>query len=254
VAWAVPLGLLIGVVLGTLGGGGAILTVPVLVYVFAQTPAAATAGSLFIVGISSLLGLAAQHGSGNVRYRPGLVFGGLGVAGSALGSVVSVRIPGTVLLLAFAGLLLVVATVLVQRTSRTRPTEAPPGPGRPWPVQLGAALAVGLLTGFFGVGGGFAIVPALMLVMGFSMHSAAATSLLVAAINSAAALLTRWLIEPVVLDWPLIGTFSGCAAVGTLAGTRLARRLDQSQLGSAFAGLLIAVAGFLLIQNAGLLI
>ncbi|MFZ1411619.1 MAG: sulfite exporter TauE/SafE family protein [Micropruina sp.] len=251
-AWAVPLGLLIGVVLGSLGGGGAILTVPLLVYAFQQPPAAATTGSLIIVGLSSLLGLVAHPVRGNVHYAEGFIFGLCAVPGAAIGSLASARLSGTMLMLLFAGLLVVVAVTLLRRARLDSRLETPAAPARPWPVQLGAALAVGALTGFFGVGGGFAVVPALVLVLGFTIRSAAATSLLVVAINSAAALTIRVAIDPMPVDWALIGTLGTCGAIGAVAGTRLASRLDQAQLSTAFAGLLVAVAAFLIIQNVSL--
>ena len=186
--WLIPFALVVGVVLGALGGGGAILTVPVLTSLVGLTPAQATTASLVIVGSSSLLGLVPHARAGRVRVREGGVFGLLGVVGAAVGSRLSILVPGPVLMSAFSVLLLVVAVVMGRRARRT---DLPQVRERGWGVRVLAASAVGLLTGFFGVGGGFVVVPALTLVLGLPMSVAAGTSLLVVAINSASSLLTR---------------------------------------------------------------
>jgi len=294
-AIAVPAGLLIGLSLGALGGGGSILTVPVLVYLLGQSPHAATAGSLLIVGITAAGAMIAHRRAGRVRLAPGVVFGVLGVAGSYAGARLSSSVPPGLLLSLFAGLMLVAAAAMLRRRRGAagqhvpaapsppvpRPAAAPgdPGasplrggaitatpdkpaadvlaPGRPmtWPRSRGSAAArqglkiiaaatgVGLLTGFFGVGGGFVIVPALVLALGFDMPAAVGTSLLVIAINSAAALAVR-LGGPVALDWPLLGVFTAAALAGALAGNRLASRVDPARLGTAFTVLLVAVAAY----------
>jgi uncharacterized membrane protein YfcA len=297
---AVPAGLLIGLSLGALGGGGSILTVPVLVYLLHQSPHAATAGSLLIVGISAVGGMIAHRRAGRVRIAPGIVFGVLGVAGSYAGARLSSSVPPDLLLSLFAGLMLAAAAAMQRRRrgaagqhvpaaqSRPAPRQAAapgdPGasplrggaitatldkpaaavraPGRPvaWPRPRGsaavrrglkiiaAATGVGLLTGFFGVGGGFVIVPALVLALGFNMPAAVGTSLLVIAINSAAALAGR-LGGPVALDWPLLGVFTAAALAGVLAGNRLASRVDPARLGTAFTVLLVAVAAYSLARS-----
>lgn len=251
--WVVPLGLIVGLALGALGGGGAILTVPVLVYSAHQTPQAATAGSLVIVGLSSLAGLIPHHRAKCVRYLEGLVFGALGIGGSLLGSKLSVLVAGYVLMTLFAALMVVVAIIMIRNQRRKDPGA--PSAGHEPALQLHpfrirvsavvklvlAATAVGLLTGFFGVGGGFAVVPALVLVMGFSMPSAAATSLLVIVLNSATALAGR-LGAGLDLDWAVIGPFAVFAAVGGVFGGQLAQRIPQRKLTEAFIVMLILVA------------
>ena len=299
-AIAVPAGLLIGLSLGALGGGGSILTVPVLVYLLGQSPHAATAGSLLIVGITAAGGMIAHWRAGRVRLAPGIAFGVLGVAGSYAGARLSPSVRPDLLLSLFAGLMLVAAAVMLRRRRgaygqhvpavpsppaprqaaapgnlgasplRGRSTtatldkpaaavlapgrpEARPRPRGPAAVRQGlkiiaAATGVGLLTGFFGVGGGFVIVPALVLALGFDMPAAVGTSLLVIAINSAAALAVR-LGGPVALDWPLLGVFTAAALAGALAGNRAASRLDPARLGTAFTVLLIAVAAYSLARS-----
>ena len=294
-AIAIPAGLLIGLSLGALGGGGSILTIPVLVYLLGQSPHAATAGSLLIVGVTAAGGMIAHRRAGRVRLAPGMVFGVLGVAGSYAGARLSSSVRPDLLLSLFAGLMLVAAAAMLRRRrgaagQHVPAAQSPPGPRQAappgdlgasplrggaitatldkpaaaalapdrtvaWPHPRGsaavrrglkiiaAATGVGLLTGFFGVGGGFVIVPALVLALGFDMPAAVGTSLLVIAINSAAALAVR-LGGPVALDWPLLGVFTAAALAGALAGNRLASRIDPARLSTAFSVLLVAVAAY----------
>jgi uncharacterized protein len=261
---AVPAGLLTGLLLGALGGGGSILTVPVLVYLLGQEPHAATAGSLIIVGITAAGGMIAHWRAGRVRLAPGIAFGVLGVAGSYAGTRLSSSVPPDLLLSLFAALMLAAAAAMLRRRRGTAgsPPAAAQAPGRRTarPRQgvssvlrrgltvVAAATGVGLLTGFFGVGGGFVVVPALVLVLGFDMPAAVGTSLLVIAINSAAALAAR-LGSQVSLDWPLLAVFTAAALAGVLAGNRVASRVDASRLTTAFTVLLVAVAACLLARS-----
>jgi hypothetical protein len=228
--------------------------VPALVYLLGQDTHAATTGSLLIVGVTALAGMAAHHRAGRVRLAEGVVFGVLGIAGTYAGSRLSASVAPVALLAAFSLLMLLVAAVMFTRGRRQtagvagvdqspiitlRPlfTCACPRAGK----VLITATAVGLLTGFFGVGGGFAVVPALVLVMGFSMPVAVGTSLLVIAINSASALTAR-LGHGLALDWVLIGAFTLAAIVGSLVGGQLATRVRPERLTRAFAMLLVTVA------------
>lgn len=265
-AIVIPVGLLIGLSLGALGGGGSILTVPALVYLLHQSPHAATTGSLLIVGVAALAGMAAHARAGRVRFRLGAVFGLLGVAGSVAGSRLSASVDQHLLLTGFAVLMLVAALAM---RSRCTPEAHDPGSGQaagstvsaatlgvpPGSVQtiarstasqnavkvVTAATVVGLLTGFFGVGGGFVIVPALALTLGLDMAVAVGTSLLVIAVNSAAALAARTG-SSVQLDWPLLGTFAAVAILGSFAGNSIASRVPPARLAAAFTVLLVAIA------------
>jgi len=258
-ALALPVGLLIGLSLGALGGGGSILTVPALVYLLGQDTRSATTGSLLIVGVTALAGLAAHARQGRVRVAQGLVFGMLGVAGSWAGSRLSAGVAPNLLLAAFSALMLVVAAVMYSRGRRARHTPAN-APGAtdlcsqpvltvaPWSCDcpraarvLVTATAVGLLTGFFGVGGGFAVVPALVIALGFAMPVAVGTSLLVIVVNSASALLAR-AGQGIHPDWVLLGTFSLAAIVGSVLGGRVASRVAPRTLSRAFTALLVLVA------------
>jgi uncharacterized membrane protein YfcA len=292
---AIPAGLLIGLSLGALGGGS-ILTVPVLVYLLHQQPHLATTGSLLIVGVTALVGVAAHWRAGRVRLTQGATFGVLGVAGSYAGTKLSASIQPDLLLTLFALLMLVAAAAMLRRRRQPagRPQDhdkpaiggsgngmleapAPGGPvttgtitldrpktspapgavitplvhagaGRRAAKVILAATGVGLLTGFFGVGGGFVIVPALVLALGFDMPVAVGTSLLVISINSAAALTVR-LGSHVHLDWTLLAAFTLAALAGTLAGNRVASRVDAARLTTAFTVLLAVVAVYSLCRS-----
>jgi uncharacterized membrane protein YfcA len=257
-----PIGLLIGLSLGALGGGGSILTVPALVYLLGQDPRHATTNSLLIVGLTSLTALVPHARRGHVRVGQGLAFGALGTAGSLAGSALSARVPAAVLLSGFAVLLAVVAVLMLRRSRAARPGEAGPGGAgaahastgpvlalRPWRCScpraakvVVTATAVGLLTGFFGVGGGFVLVPALVLALSFPMTVAVGTSLLVIAVNSATALAARMSSGASGLHWGLVVTVTVAAVAGSLAGGRLAARLEPRHLTRAFGVLLLAVA------------
>lgn len=246
-------GILIGLSLGALGGGGSILTVPVLVYLLGMDAYQATTGSLIIVGTTSLFALIPHARRGHVRAVSGVIFGVVGIAGSLLGAHAAARIAGPVLLGGFALLMLVVAAAMLRRASR------PDGPDEPGPIEpmvtlrpitcqcprviklVVAATVVGFLTGFFGVGGGFALVPALVLALGFQMPAAVGTSLLVIVLNSATALTTR-LSGGLSLDWPVIIGFTAVAALASLAAGQISARLSQRTLTRSFAVVLITVA------------
>jgi uncharacterized protein len=256
IALAIPIGLFIGLTLGALGGGGSILTVPALVYLLGQDTRSATTGSLLIVGLTALAGMAAHHRESRVRVSAGIVFGALGIAGSYVGSRLSAKVAPDVLLAAFSLLLLVVAALMLARSWRhegaAEPTDINEGPiirlrpsftcACPRAAKvLASATAVGLLTGFFGVGGGFVVVPALVLTLGFTMPVAVGTSLLVISLNSASALVAR-MGHGLTLDWVLIGSFTGAAMIGSVLGGRAALRISPRLLTQAFAVLLVAVA------------
>ena len=265
-ALAIPLGLLVGLALGALGGGGSILTVPALVYGLDQDPHVATTSSLVIVGTTSLVALVPHARGGRVRVGQGLLFGALGTGGALAGSALAANVDPDVLLTAFAGLMALVAVLMLRRSRVADGGSAPASdltlepmltlhPLRcacPRVVRLVvAASAVGLLTGFFGVGGGFVLVPALVLALGFPMPVAVGTSLLVIAVNSATALAAR--VGPVAaidLDWALIAAFTAAAVTGSLVGGRLASRVDPRTLTRAFGVLLLAVAAYSAVRSA----
>lgn len=254
----IPLGLVIGLALGALGGGGSILTVPVLVHLLDQEPGPATTSSLLIVGTTSLIALLPHARAGRVRVGQGLMFGALGTGGSYAGSLLASRVAPAVLLTAFAGLMVVVATVMLLRSRRGAAGDGAADLSREPIVTvrpltcacprlarlLLTATGVGLLTGFFGVGGGFVLVPALVLALSFPLPVAVGTSLLVIAVNSSTALLARVSTVGADLDWPLVAGFTLIAVLGSLVGGRLASRLQPAVLTRAFAGVVLVVAAY----------
>ncbi|RPF26718.1 sulfite exporter TauE/SafE family protein [Georgenia muralis] len=268
-ALTIPLGLLVGITLGALGGGGSILTVPALVYLLGQDVRSATTGSLIIVGITTAIGMLPHLRAGRVRLGQGLVFGLLGVAGAYPASLLSVRVDPQVLLVAFAGLLLVVAGLMTQRrrsAARSARSARAGGPVveartspilslRPLRCDCGRAVvlvltaaAVGLLTGFFGVGGGFAAVPALVLALRLPMPVAVGTSLVVISVNSVTSLAAR-LGQDVSLDWAVLGLFTAAAVAGSLLGSRVVTRVRPERLSLAFTVLLVLVALAMAVQS-----
>ncbi|HUZ24621.1 MAG TPA: sulfite exporter TauE/SafE family protein [Streptosporangiaceae bacterium] len=264
---AIAAGLLIGLSLGALGGGGSILTVPALVYLLGQSAHQATTASLLVVGIAAVVGAIVHARAGRVRLRAGAVFGLLGIAGSYAGSLASAAVPAGVLLAGFGLLMLAVAAVMFLRRGGPGParraasggsaasagsggsgTGAASG-GRHAVLVAAAATGVGLITGFFGVGGGFVVVPALVLVLGFDMATAAGTSLVVIAVNSAVALAVRAGHGGLSLDWALVAVFTVAAAAGALAGGRVAGRVSPRRLTAAFTVLVVLVGGYTLARS-----
>lgn len=241
-------GLAVGLLMGALGGGGAILVIPLLVYGFGFAPAQATLASLVVVGIGASTGVVTQARS--VDWRRGALFGALGLAGAYGGRVLAHGIDGQLLLLAFSVLLLVVASLMVRAARRgsirvqSADAASRPSVFRQGLALVGAATGVGFLTGFFGVGGGFAIVPALTLLLGLSMATAVGTSLLVILINSLVALALGAGALP-SLDWSALAPLLATTVVGTLAGTWGGRRVPQRSLQLAFAIFLYVVAAYM---------
>ena len=281
---AIVLGLAIGLALGSLGGGGSILAVPVLAHIAGQSAGAATATSLVAVGAAAAVGTIGHARTGHVRWGAAAAFIATGVAGSWAGTAVNSRLDGDVLLLAFSGLVLVAAHRMVTAcpsctnlgeergiaadAAQHGPTEAagatgtdgplttggttavtmdaPPRRGavagprrRPVGKVLAAGSVVGFLTGLFGVGGGFVIVPALTLALGLSLPAAIGTSLVVIVGNATVALGFRGLDA---VDWGLAAPFTATMLVGSFAGSLIAHRLPVQRSLQAFAVLLVLVA------------
>lgn len=237
----------IGLSLGLLGGGGSIVTVPVLVYALHVPPREAVAMSLAVVGATSLIGAALHHRRGTVRIPQAALFAGAGVVSSFLGARLTYRVSPQVLLLCFAALMLAVGIRMAVTGSRP---EGERRPARPAQVVL-AGLAVGLLTGFLGVGGGFLVVPALVLFAGLSMREAVGTSLLVIAINAAAGLAGH--LAHGGFHLPLALLVTALAAAGTLLGTHFSHRISPVALRRVFSVFVVAVAVFLVAANRGAL-
>jgi uncharacterized membrane protein YfcA len=252
---ASPLGFLIGISLGALGGGGSILAVPALVYAAGQTPKHATTTSLVLVALTAVIGIVPHWRAGRVRLAAGVIFGLAGIGGSLLGSHWNKAADPNVLLLAFSGLMMVAAYGMWRRVrtmtatlparsvgAAAAPIATPSVRIEPMTVLkvVASGTVVGLLTGFFGVGGGFVIVPALVLALGFTMPEAVGTSLLVITINSAVALTTR--LHAGSIEWGTVIPFTIASLLGVIVGSRLASTRDSSSLQRWFVGLLVVVA------------
>lgn len=239
----IMLGFVIGLSLGLLGGGGSILTVPALVYLVGLSPQAAVTASLVIVGANSAMGAFMHRSQGTLNWKVALVFGGTGMAMAYLAAGWSKALPATTLMMLFAVLMLVVGLFMMFKPTPLGNDEG----GRGWLVTVITGAGVGLLTGFLGVGGGFLIVPALVMLVGLSMRQAVGTSLVVIAMNSLAGFLGHLQGPPIDLQVVVIFVAAGLA--GALLGTRLTRIVHPEHLRKAFALFVIGLAIFLLVDN-----
>ena len=235
--------LVIGVSLGLLGGGGSILTVPVFVYLLGFAAKPAIAMTLPVVGTASLVGAVGHWRQGNVNARVALLFGVVAMAGAFVGARLATFVSGAVQL-ATLGVVMLGAAAAMLRGRPQRPADAPPHTRA---LLLVAAVAVGLLTGFVGIGGGFLVVPALVLLAGSSMKEAVGTSLVVIAMNSAAGF--AGYLGQVEIDWGFLAAFTAVAVAGIVIGTRLVRHVPQDTLRRIFALFLVLMAVLVLYQN-----
>ncbi|ATB41784.1 permease [Cystobacter fuscus] len=240
---------LIGVSLGLLGGGGSILTVPILVYVLGFEPKESIAMGLAIVGTTSLFGAIGHWRAGNLQLRAALVFGAMAMGGTFVGARLSVFLPGTVQLVLFATVMLVAAVFMARNARRELTTPATGAEPRAasFPLIAASALGVGALTGLVGVGGGFLIVPVLVLRVGLPMKQAVGTSLLVIAFNSFVGF--AGYLGHVNVAWGALTLFTGLAIAGSVGGTWLSRFISQATLKRAFAGLLVVMGVLILYEN-----
>ena len=276
---ALAVGALIGLVVGALGAGGGILSVPALIYLLGVAPHEATSASLVIVLFTALAALGGRIGKNTICYQIALVFAALAIAGTWLGSLANRAVSADLLMYAFALLLICVGLVMLRRaypglfrgaaragssgvfsddgaaaadnvggTGSTPALRAVSAMGEVtsigaaplWRVAL-VATVTGALTGFFGVGGGFAIVPALTLVLHLPIKRAASTSLLIMTITAVVALVARAQTS-LNLDLGVIGAFTVASMLGSVAGAPLTRKVSSQKLTASFAALLLAVA------------
>lgn len=234
----------IGLSLGLIGGGGSILTVPILVYLLGVDPHEAVGMSLAVVGATSILGSYLHWRRDNVDISTGLLFGISGIIGALIGSPLTKMVSSEALLLIFGLLMLVVAVSMMWR----RDHAIDESEHKPHPVQgVLAGMGVGVLTGFLGVGGGFLIVPALVFFGGLPMKKAIGTSLFVIFLNCAAGLVGH--LSQNAFDWHLTGVVMALAVGGAVVGTLLSHRIAAQRLQSMFAVLVLGVAAFLVVKN-----
>ena len=243
------LSVVIGLSLGVLGGGGSILTVPILAYVAGFDAKEAIAASLFVVGVTSAVSLLSHARGGRVMWRTGLIFGAAGMAGAFAGGLLGGHIPGQFLLIAFA--IMMVATSVAMLRGRKKKNAGDLAPVK-HELPLGRVLldgaVVGLVTGLVGAGGGFLVVPALALLGGLPMSVAVGTSLVVITMKSFAGL--AGYLTTVQLDWGLTLAVTAAAIAGTLAGSKLAGRIPEAALRKAFGWFVLAMGTYVLIQQA----
>ncbi len=239
------LSVLIGVALGLLGGGGSILTLPILTYVVGMETKTAIAASLFVVAVTSATGVVAHARAGRVRWRTGLTFGAAGMVGAYGGGRLAAYVPGTILMLLFA--LMMVATALAMLRDRRAPTSTAP---RELPVRkvIAEGIVVGVVTGLVGAGGGFLVVPALVLLGGLGMEFAVGTSLVVISMKSLAGFYGH-LDHVHDLDWTITLAVTAAAVVGSLVGGRLAGRIPPAVLRKGFGVFVLVMAAFVLTQE-----
>lgn len=234
----------VGLSLGLLGGGGSILTVPLLVYVAGMDPKEAIATSLVVVGVTSAVGVVAHARGGRVQWRTGLIFGAAGMVGAYIGGRLGGNLPGNLLLALFALMMLATSTAML----RGRKGSGPPPDHRPKALRVVIdGVVVGLVTGLVGAGGGFLVVPALALLGGLPMPVAIGTSLVVIAMKSGAG--AAGYLATVELDWALTGGVTAAAVVGSVLGGRLAGRVPADALRLAFGWFVLGMGAFVLLQQ-----
>lgn len=248
IALAIPFGLVIGLIVGAVGGGGAILALPVLVYVLGEPVNPASTASLIVVALAAAVGAGSLARHGHVCWRVALMFSVPAAVGSLVGTAANNAVSATALILAFVPVMLVAAGGTWRRAGSDQAGEERPCPTVAIGKLLIAGLGVGVLTGFFGVGGGFVIVPVLTLWLEMSFRRAVATSLVIITITGLAALASH-VVSGTSIDVTVTVALAASTAVGALAGTLVAGRLPQAALGRAFAVVVAGVAVFLLIDT-----
>src|SRR5450631_200392 len=245
-------GALVGFSLGLVGGGGFILAVPLMVYVVGVSDAHVAIGtSAIAVAANAAINLSNHARGGTVRWSCALTFAAAGIVGAFAGSILGKMMDGQKLLALFALLMLVIAVLMLKTRSRI----GLPDVQMNWdntPAIVGLGLATGTLSGFFGIGGGFLIVPALMLATGMPILNAVSSSLVaVTAFGMTTALSYAW---SGLVSWELAGVFIAGGIAGGIAGTRAARLLSERRgaLNIVFAVVIIAVALYMLAHNLSL--
>lgn len=253
---------LIGLSLGLIGGGGSILTVPVLVYLLGVEPVAATAYSLFIVGLTSLVGSWSKYKEGFVDLKTAAVFGAPSIVAvfltrallvpaipEQLFTVGSFELTRPLLLMLLFAILMVAASVSMIRDAK--PAAPKTEGGYRYGLILLEGAVVGTLTGLVGAGGGFLIIPALVLLTGLPMKMAVGTSLLIIAAKSLIGFTGD--LGHLAIDWPMLLSVSGIAIAGIFGGNYLSRSIDGSKLKKAFGWFVLVMGIFILAKELGFL-
>ncbi len=242
-------GSLVGFTLALVGGGGSILAVPLLVHLVGmKQPHLAIGTSAVAVALNAGFGLLGHARAGNVRWPCASVFAAIGVAGAFAGAAIGKQVDGQALLAAFAVLMLVVAILMLRKGEAVPTTTVRLSRGNA-PALIGAGGATGLLSGFFGIGGGFLAVPGLMVATGMGSLNAIGSSL-VAVTAFGATTATSYALSGLV-DWPLAALFVAGGVLGSLGGAGVAKRLSARRgvLTRVFAVMLVALAVFMLARS-----
>lgn len=257
--------LLIGLSLGLIGGGGSILTLPVLVYLFGVSPTLATAYSLFIVGTASLVGAWPKHQEGLINYKTAIVFGAPSIAAvfitrkfilpaipDSLFSIGSLSVTKDLLLMVLFAILMVAASISMLRNEK--PTkESNNGPQQfNYPLIIVEGTVVGMLTGLVGAGGGFLIIPALVILSKLPMKQAVGTSLLIIAAKSLIGF-TGDLMSGKSMDWTLLLSVTAIAIVGIFIGNNLSRKINGASLKKGFGWFVLVMGTYILLKELGFL-
>ncbi|BBX19913.1 permease [Mycolicibacterium duvalii] len=245
------LGALIGVLLGLLGGGGSILAVPALVYGMDLDIQQAIPISLIVVAAASAVGVLPKIRAGQVRWGMAAIFSAAGIPATVAGSALSRHLPESALLIGFAVVMVVAGIRMLTDHGGTGTACQTEGGQVNWrrcaPRSVGAGLVVGLLTGLFGVGGGFLIIPALVMVLGVEMTTAIGTSLLIIIANSVAGVASH--LSAITVDWTVTGAFVAAAMAASLVAGYFGTKVDADRLQRWFAYLVFAVAAYVLIDT-----
>ena len=244
IALTIVLAVLVGISLGLLGGGGSILTVPLLAYVAGMDAKPAIATSLLVVGVTSAIGAITHARAGRVRWRVAALFGASAMAGAYAGGLLARFIPGTALLIAFAAIMIAAGVAMLRGRKDTTADRnqhlkvlriALPG------------VAIGVISGLVGAGGGFLLVPALALLAGLPMPAAVGTSLVVISMQSFAGFAGHLATEHI--DWRLAGLVTAAAVLGALIGGRLIAFVDPNSLRKLFGWFVLLMASVMLAEE-----
>lgn len=236
--------LLIGLTLGLTGAGGSIITLPVLVYLGGIHPLEAVPLSLLIVGVAALTGGIRRLPKGEICLPTAAIFSVTGMIGATFGARLTPLISAKTLMVIFAILMIIVA---VQMLRPERKIDQSTADAQTWMRKASAGLAVGVLTGFIGVGGGFLLVPALIQFGGLPLRKAVGSSLAIIFFNCVAGFLSHLGENPT--NWTIAGVYSGLACAGVVVGTALAAKVPTRQLRQGFAVMVIVTGGLVLWQS-----
>lgn len=251
IALALGFGAVIGALLGLLGGGGAIMAVPVLVLALDLQVDQAIPVALVVIAAASAFGAVPKARAGQVQWRLAAIFAAAGIPATFVGSAIGDHLPQAVIMVGFATVMVVAGIRMLADTGHTGAACEAGDSGVNWrrcaPRSIPVGLAVGLLTGLFGVGGGFLIIPALVMMLGVEMSIAVGTSLLIITANSAAGVLAH--LHDASINWALTAAFVSTALVGSLIAGHIGTKLDNARLQRWFAYLVFVVAVYVLVDT-----